>query len=43
MLVIDLDLDDPRQVTVAWNVGADTVERAYRIGALILVRRSSRA
>lgn len=45
MLVTDLDLDDPREVTCAWQEGAHGLqyEGTWRVSALVLVRRATRA
>ncbi len=44
MLVTDLDLDDPRAVTCAWQEGAHGLqyEHIFRTSGLVLVRRAAR-
>lgn len=48
MIIVDLDLDDPREVTCAWEVrfsdGRRALrERVYRVSALVFAGRSFRA
>ena len=48
MIIVDLDLDDPREVTCSWQVrfsdGRRAIrERVYRTSALVFAGRSFRA
>jgi hypothetical protein len=43
MIVTDMDIEDPRQVTCSWYAGRDCLERSYRISALVLIRKPTGA